>query len=183
MGDFAQEVDCIEVENYSEVVVSKVNFKPKIGEIVVTANLEKFDTSLILPKDFKPSILTVQQVLATGEHTDVNVGDWILIEVKKFIKHVKTKSTIRAGIGGEDMITEQLVLPFFTIPGDEQVYLKLNGRDIEGVIPDVSKIFVEGDSFTTMSEFNEYMLKNSKEMNDVWKENKVNKESKLIVER
>lgn len=136
--------------------MSKVNFIPRGTQILVSSNLvNKATTNLYVGKE-APQIKEVQQVVAVGpevKDTDVKVGDWVFLDMNKFIQTVKKKSTIRAGIGGEDMLVEKIVIPFFSIPGSEDVYIKINAREIEGVIPDYESLPEDVKSFKTLIEF------------------------------
>ena len=100
-------------------------------------------------------IKEIQKVVAVGESTDLEVGDWVVLDLTRFIKHVKTKSAIKAGMGGAEMIKEEVVIPFFAVPGDDTPYLKISDREIEGTIPDYEKLPAEVKAYTTMAKFQE----------------------------
>lgn len=117
--------------------LTKINLTPISNWMITTAFIESENSSFFVGGDYKPTFLNMQQVLSVGplvEH--VKVGNWIYIDMTRFIKTTKKKSTIRAGIGGEEMVSEQLVPPIFAAPGDQTTYFKINEREIEGVIND-----------------------------------------------
>lgn len=133
--------------------MEKINFIPRDSYILVTSNLVKKDHSLLLGKT-APEIKEIQKVVAIGPMTTgVKVGDYVMLNMQNFIQTVKVKSQIRAGIGGEDMLKEQIVIPFFSIPGDETVYIKINSREIEGIIPDYNTLPESTRSFVTLNDF------------------------------
>ena len=134
--------------------MNQINFIPRGSYILVTSNLvKKEDSNLFLGKN-TPEIKEVQQVVAVGpEVRDLNIGDWVFLNMQGFVQHVKKQSTIRAGIGGQDMITEQIVIPFFSVPGNEEVYIKINSREIEGLIPDYNSLPESIKSFKSLKEF------------------------------
>jgi len=134
--------------------MEKINFIPRGAYILVTSNLVNKENNNLYQGKQAPEIKEVQQVLAIGPDTvGVNVGDWVFMNMNNFIQTVKKQSTIRAGIGGQDMITEQIVIPFFSVPGSEEVYIKINSREIEGVIPDYNALPDSVKSFKTLKEF------------------------------
>ena len=64
------------------------------------------------------------------------------------------------------MITEQIVIPFFSVPGSEDVYIKINSREIEGIIPDYNALPDSVKEFMTLNEYTlnqEAMEKEGKE--------------------
>jgi len=129
-----------------------INLTPRSNWMIVSAYIEPQSATLYAGKE-APTFLNMQQVFAIGPRvTDVEVGDWVYIDMTRFIKTIKKKSTIRAGVGGEDMISEQLVPPVFAAPGDDTVFLKINDMEIEGVIIDPSKLKKE---YSTLEEFAE----------------------------
>lgn len=132
-----------------------VNFTPRHNYILISCHVKKIDTKLALPKGFAPEVKSIQQILKKGPVADENLneGDWVMIDMERFKKHVKVQSRIKAGVGGGEMIEEKLVLPFFEIPGDDTVYLKITDREIEGVIPQYNKLPNDVKDYTTMSEF------------------------------
>lgn len=134
--------------------MNQINFIPRGSYILVTSNLvKKEDSNLFLGKN-TPEIKEVQQVVAVGpEVKDLNIGDWVFLNMQGFVQHVKKQSTIRAGIGGQDMITEQIVIPFFSVPGNEEVYIKINSREIEGLIPDYNSLPESIKSFKSLKDF------------------------------
>lgn len=134
--------------------MEKINFIPRGSYILVTSNLvKKEDNNLFLGKQ-TPEIKEVQQVVAIGPDVkDLEVGDYVFMNMNNFVQTVKKQSTIRAGIGGQDMITEQIVIPFFSVPGSEDVYIKINSREIEGIIPEYSILPDSVKSFKTLKEF------------------------------
>lgn len=134
--------------------MKKINFIPRDSYILVTSNLVKKDQTLILGK-MAPEIKEVQQVVAVGPMAEsmVKVGDYVMLNMQNFIQTVKKQSTIRAGIGGQDMLSEQIVIPFFSVPGDENVYIKINAREIEGTIPNYDSLSEEYKAFTTLLDF------------------------------
>jgi len=150
-----------------------MNFKPRTNWIVTTSYLvNKAASNLILGNDNTPTIKEVQKVVAVGDNTDIKVGDYVVIDLTRFIKQVKTKSTIRAGIGGQEMIKEELVIPFFAIPGDSTPYLKLSDREIEGTIPDFESLPEDIKSYTTMEDFQKQQEDLAKKSDKVAKEEK-----------
>lgn len=115
--------------------IKKVNITPTSNNMVVTAYIQKVDSDLILSEH--PKFMNVQQVLAIGPNVaDVKVGDWVYIDYERFVKHVKTKSEIKVGVGGQDMIKTEFIPPAFAAPGDDEAYFKITDREIEGVIID-----------------------------------------------
>lgn len=134
--------------------MGEINFIPRGSYILVTSNLvKKEDNNLFLGKQ-TPEIKEVQRVVAKGpDATNVEVGDWVFMNMNNFIQTVKKQSTIRAGIGGQDMITEQIVIPFFSVPGSEEVYIKINSREIEGIIPNYNALPDSVKAFKTLGEF------------------------------
>ncbi len=133
---------------------NSVNFTPRGSYILVTSNLVKKDKQTIYTGKSAPEIKEVQQVVAIGpEVRDVNIGDWVVLNMNNFIQTVKVKSQIKAGIGGMDMLKEEIVIPFFSVPGDENVYIKINSRELEGVINDYNKLPDNIKEFKTLIEF------------------------------
>jgi len=134
--------------------MNKVNFIPRGSYILVTSNLvKKEDNNLFLGKQ-TPEIKEVQQVVAVGPDTvGVNIGDYVFLNMNGFIQHVKKASKIRSGIGGAEMIEEQIVIPFFSVPGSDEVYIKINSREIEGIIPDYNALPDSVKVFKTLREF------------------------------
>ena len=134
--------------------MEEINFIPRGSYILVTSNLvKKEDNNLFLGKQ-TPEIKEVQQVVAVGpDAVGVTIGDWVFMNMNNFIQTVKKQSTIKAGIGGHDMITEQIVIPFFSVPGSEEVYIKINSREIEGVIPNYNALPDSVKAFKTLKEF------------------------------
>ena len=119
--------------------MNKINMTPISNNMITTANLFKVKTSLILSE--RPAFLPVQQVLEIGPRVEgVKVGDWVYINYDRYKKHVKVKSEIRVGIGGEEMIKEETVLPFFFAPGDDETYFKITDREIDGVIKNYKEL-------------------------------------------
>lgn len=146
--------------------MNKVNFIPRGSYILVTSNLVKKENNLLLGKA-APEIKEVQQIVAVGpDAVNVEVGDWVFMNMNNFIQTVKKQSTIKAGIGGHEMITEQIVIPFFSVPGSEDVYIKINSREIEGIIPDYNALPDSVKEFMTLNEYTlnqEVMEKEGKE--------------------
>ena len=140
-----------------------LNITPTSNNMVITANLIKVDTKLVLLH--KPTFSSVQQVLAIGPRVDdVKVGDWIYIDLQRFVKHVKVKSTIKAGVGGQDMIKEEFVPPAFVAPGDPNgAYFKITDREHEGVIVDFKKLPKELKEFTLVIDFEKAIEKATKQ--------------------
>jgi hypothetical protein len=145
--------------------MKKINFIPRGGNILVTSHLVKKTTNLFVGST-SPEIKEIQQVVAVGpDVTNVKVGEWVVLDTTLFIQHIKTKSSIKAGIGGADMITEQVVVPFFSLPWSEDIYIKIGAREIQGVIinydelPETSKVHVTLEEFT----------KSQKEMKEILK--------------
>lgn len=147
--------------------MGKINFIPRGSYILVTSNLVKKDHSLILGKT-APEIREVQQVIAVGpEAVGVKEGDWVMLNMQNFIQTVKKQSTIRAGVGGQDMLVEQVVIPFFSVPGDETVYIKINSREIEGIIPNYDALPESIKEFTTLNDFTREQDKMDKEAKEL----------------
>lgn len=152
----------VTLESKSEVaknVISKefdkkeifINVIPRANWMITTAFIEAQTHSMYAGGDYKPTFLNMQRVLEIGPRTtEVKVGDWVYIDMSRFIKTIKKQSKIRAGIGGAEMIEEQLVPPVFFAPGDENAYLKISDQEIEGVVKDPYKLKVE---FSTMEAF------------------------------
>jgi len=128
-----------------------INVIPRANWMITTAFIEAQTHSMYAGGDYKPTFLNMQRVLEIGPRTtDVKVGDWVYIDMTRFIKTVKKKSKVMAGVGGAEMIEEQLVPPVFFAPGDENAYLKISDQEIEGVVKDPYKLRVE---FSTMEAF------------------------------
>jgi len=149
--------------------MEKINFIPRDSYILVTSNLVKKEDNGLLMKQ-APEIKEIQQVVAIGPGViNLNVGDYVLLNMNNFIQTVKKQSTIRAGIGGQDMMSEQIVIPFFSVPGNETVYIKINSREIEGTIPDYDALPEVTKSFKTLAEFTLEQEAKEKEMQNVTK--------------
>jgi len=133
--------------------VNSLNIVPTSNNMVITANLLKMESKLILMT--KPQFASVQQVLAVGPRVeDVKVGDWIYVDFQRFVKHVKVKSAIKAGIGGQDMIKEEFIPPSFIAPGDEETaYFKITDREHEGTIVDYDALPKRLKEITTVEDF------------------------------
>lgn len=128
-----------------------INLTPITNWMVTSAYIEPQSQTLFAGANNAPKFLDMQQVFAVGPAvTHVAVGDWIYIDMTRFIKTVKKKSTIRAGVGGEDMVSEQMVPPVFAAPGDDTVYLKISDREIEGTINDPYSM---GTEYITLEEY------------------------------
>lgn len=143
-----------------------INFTPIASYIVTTCYLEKENMTLLQVGGYQPKIKEIQQVVAVGPRAEVKVGDWVLIDHQRFTKHVKVKSQIRAGVGGEDMIREQFVPPFVGIPGADQPYLKISDREIEGTIDDYNALPEDIREYMTMVEFESNQEKLAKQAED-----------------
>ena len=61
------------------------------------------------------------------------------------------------------MIEEKLVLPFFELPGIDDVFLKISDREIEGIIPDFKSLPKDVQEYMTTKEFTESQEKLNKE--------------------
>jgi hypothetical protein len=134
--------------------MSKVNFIPRGSYILVTSNLVQKEVSTLYAGKQAPEIKEIQQVIAIGpEVRDIKPGDWVMLNLNNFVQTVKKQSTIRAGVGGMEMLTEQVVIPFFSIPGIDDVFIKINSREIEGVIVDYDVLPDSLKSFKTLKEF------------------------------
>lgn len=134
---------------------NKVNFTPRGSYMLVTSNLVKKEAStLSLGKSNTPEIKEVQEVIAIGPDVrDINVGDFVFLNMQNFVQTVKTQSTIRAGVGGMDMLKEQIVIPFFSVPGNDTVFIKINSREIEGVINNYDSLPEDIKVFKTLAEY------------------------------
>jgi len=144
-----------------------INVTPISNNMITTAYIQKLEdkSGIITAVEEKPTFLSIQKVLAVGPRVeDVKVGDWIYLDYARFMKHVKVKSSIRAGIGGEDMIKEEFVPPGWLAPGDDKgSYFKITDREIEGVIKDYDKLPEEMKKMQTITEFEESQEKKRKE--------------------
>jgi hypothetical protein len=134
--------------------IKKINLIPVANNMITTAYLVKTEANDIFTGASKPHFLPVQQVLAVGPRVeDVKVGDWVYLDYNRFVKHVKKKSEIKVGIGGQDMISEQFEPPGFVAPGDDGAYFKITDREIEGVIknfaelPDYMREYITVETF------------------------------------
>lgn len=134
---------------------NKYNFTPIGNYVILSCLLEKEQTNLLSVGKAQPKIKEIQQVMAVGPHSSLKVGDWVVLDLQRFMKHVKVKSSIRAGVGGEDMIREEFVPPFVAVPGVDQPLLKVSDREIEGTIIDFDKLPDEIKEHQTMDEFRE----------------------------
>lgn len=135
--------------------IKQINLTPIGSTLVTTAYLMNTkDSSGIIRGEAKPTFLSVQQVLAVGPRVeDVKVGDWVYIDMQRFVKHVKTKSQVKVGIGGQDMVREEFIPPAFIAPGDDEAYFKITDREIEGVINDYNKLPKDMRDFQTVSSY------------------------------
>lgn len=134
--------------------MEKINFIPRGSYILVTSNLVKKENNNLYQGKQAPEIKEVQRVVAKGpDALNVEIGDYVFMNMNNFVQTVKKQSTIKAGIGGHDMITEQIVIPFFSVPGSEEVYIKINSREIEGIIPDYNALPDSVKAFKTLKEF------------------------------
>lgn len=125
--------------NLKRRVMKTINLVPRNADVITTANVMPIKTSLILNE--KPTFMSIQQVVAVGPRTeDIKIGDWIYLDLQRFVKHVKTQSVIKAGVGGQDMIKEEFIPPIWIAPGDTGAYFKITDREIEGVIIDYKKL-------------------------------------------
>lgn len=138
--------------------MNEINFVPRGSNILVTSHLVKKNTNLFVGNT-APEIKEIQQVVAVGPDViGLKPGDWIVLDTSLFVQHVKTKSSIKAGIGGADMITEQVVVPFFSLAWSDEIYIKINSREIQGTIvnydslPDEAKVYVTLKEFTKSQE-------------------------------
>jgi len=147
---------------------NEINLTPISNNIITTAFIQKKEnTSGIVTMDSKPQFLQVQQVLAIGPNVEfVKEGDWVYIDYTRYVKHVKVKSQIRAGVGGEDMIKEQFVPPLWVAPGDDEGYFKITDREIEGVIHDLDKLPKEMTSRMSAREFEDEQMRIAKEVEE-----------------
>ena len=145
----------------------ELNFKPVFNHILITSHLVKMNTTLSLGKSYQPTVKSIQQIVAIGPRVEQDgffkVGDWVVIDLDRYKKHVKVQSRIKAGIGGEEMIEEKLVLPFFELPGIDDVFLKISDREIEGIIPDFKSLPKDVQEYMTTKEFTESQEKLNKE--------------------
>jgi hypothetical protein len=141
---------------------NEINLKPMTDWMITTAYIEPSSTSLFVGAKESPTFIAIQQVLAKGPRVeDIAVGDWIYVDMSKYIKTIKKKSKIRAGIGGAEMIEEQLVPPFFAAPGDDTVYFKINQHEIEGIVIDPYKMKLKYSTMEAFIEKQEAMQKES----------------------
>lgn len=141
-----------------KVKVKELNITPVSNYIIITSNLIAPKSDLLLVG--KPTFSSIQQVVAIGPRVEeVVIGDWIYIDFSRFLKHVKVKSKIRAGIGGEDMIKEEFVPPEFIAPGDPNAYFKITDREIEGVIKDYNILPKEEKETVSVLDYEERQIK------------------------
>lgn len=127
----------IPVHIIKEEVLPVINLTPIGNWMVTTALIEPEKSSLFVGQQYRPTFLNMQRVLAVGPRVEeAKVGDWVYIDMGRFIKTVKKESAIKVGIGGQEQVTEQLVPPIFVTPGNPTTYFKITDREIEGVIPD-----------------------------------------------
>ena len=139
--------------------VQQINLTPISNNMITTANLVMQTTKFVLKE--KPTFSDVQQVLAVGPRAEeAKVGDWVYIDLSRYNKHVKMQSTIKAGIGGQDMIKEEFVPPIFIIPGDDGVYFKITDREIEGTFDDHSKLPADKKEFMTVEAYESAVMEN-----------------------
>ena len=142
--------------------IKQINLTPISNQMITTAYLVKQSTRFILKE--KPTFASIQQVLAIGPRVeDVKVGDWIYIDFSRYMKHVKVKSQIKAGIGGQEMIREEFVPPAFLAPGDDGAFFKISDREIEGIIKDYAKLPKEMREFMTVETYEKAMEDNTKQ--------------------
>lgn len=135
-----------------------INLTPISNWMVTTAYIEAQENSLFAGGSYQPTFLNMQRVVAVGPRVeDIKVGDWVYIDMSRFIKTTKKKSQIKAGIGGQDMIEEKLVPPIFAAPGSLVTYFKINDREIEGVINDPYTMKKEYDTLEAFLERQEKM--------------------------
>ncbi len=137
----------IKTENSKEL--KDINLTPISNTVITSAFIEAQESSLFLGDNHQPTFRGIQRVYAVGPNVEFcKPGDWVYLDLNRYIKTVKTKSTIRAGVGGEDMIREQFVPPLWAAPNDmESTYFKITDREIEGVINDASKLELSLDTY------------------------------------
>lgn len=151
--------------NKSEAPIKKINLVPISNMMVTTAYLMKPTDELFYTGREKPHFLSVQQVLAIGPRVeDVKVGDWVYIDYSRFVKTVKKKSQVVAGIGGQDMVGEEFVPPGFLAPGDDGAYFKISDREIEGVIKDFAALPQVMRDYITVETFEKKLLQVQQEV-------------------
>lgn len=124
-----------------------------MGTILTTANLVPTKKSNILLKDPTPTIKEIQQVVAAGNRSLYEVGDWVVVDLTNFLVEKKISAKSIAGIGGKEYTQKVLEIPWFAIPGDDTPYLKLDDRVIEGTIVDFNRLPDELKAFQTLEEF------------------------------
>ena len=143
-----------------EAPVKQINLIPISNHMITTAYLMKPSEAGLYTGTKKPSFLPIQQVLAVGPRVeDVKVGDWVYLDYHRFVRHVKKQSSIKAGIGGAEMIEELFEPPGFVAPGDEGAYFKITDREHEGVIKDIAKLPKEYREYITVEAFEKEMKK------------------------
>jgi len=146
--------------------LKQINLTPIGSNMITTAYLMSTENaSGLIRGDAKPVFLSVQRVLAIGPRVEnVKVGDWVYIDLQRFVKHVKVKSQIKAGIGGQDMIKEEFIPPAFVAPGDDEAYFKITDREIEGVIKEYAKLPKEMREYQTVTTYEKEQEKLKKQI-------------------
>lgn len=145
--------------------LKQINLIPIGSTLITTAHIQKIKKTegIILGKT-SPIFQSVQQVLAVGPRVeDVKIGDWIYIDMERFVKHVKVQSEIKVGVGGADMIKEEFIPPGWVAPGDDNSYFKLTDREIEGVIINHSSLPKELREHMTIKQFEADLAKENLE--------------------
>ena len=164
----------------SEALTSlpEINLVPISNTVITSAFIvPEQATALFRGQHYQPTFQAIQRVYAVGPNVEFcKPGDWVYLDLNKYVKTRKKQSTIKAGIGGQDMITEEFVPPLWAAPNnDTDTFFKITDREIEGTITDPQKINLELDLFEDYLERIEKLdAESAKKMADETK--KLNKE-------
>lgn len=151
---------------------SKLNIVPISNWMITTSNIHKKEVySKLFVGEYRPSFMPIQQVLAIGPRVEgVEVGDWVHIDMKRYMRTKEVDSPIKAGIGGSKKVTkEELEPPICAVPGDFNTYFKINDREIEGVVPDFDALPEDLKLHSTLEEFQTAQDAQQKEAQEAYK--------------
>lgn len=134
----------------------KMNIVPISNWMITTANIQSKEVynKLYVGQRFQPSFMPIQQVLAVGPRVeDIQVGDWVQIDMNRYYKTKMVNSSIKAGVGGGKVEKTELEPPVFNQAGDTSTYFKISDREVEGVIVDYDALPDEMKGVITIEEF------------------------------
>lgn len=122
--------------------VQTINFIPLRDTIITTAYVKKAKTDIIMSAQAKPEFMPVQKIVAIGPNVNtgcencgqVKVGDWIYIDLIQYEKEEVVQTQMKAGVGGGKYSQKVFRPPLFAAPGENEAFLKVSTREIEGYI-------------------------------------------------